>query len=242
LRLTLTGVIAKSSNIGTVLADRKFKPAQLYRYLRSFGLGTAPNLGVNGESSGVLPDWHTWGQINQDTIAFGQGVAVSAIQIAAAINAVANGGVWVEPSLFKGRVTTSQGDVVGSATSTRHRVVSRRAARMMTHMMEAVTDPLQGTAPLAGIAGYRVAGKTGTAQRVGTTCHCYDGTFTVSFAGFAPADNPRFLVYVVVQNPKNGGGGGSIGGPAFHKIMSYLLQKYTVPPSGTKAPKIPLEW
>jgi cell division protein FtsI (penicillin-binding protein 3) len=108
--------------------------------------------------------------------------------------------------------------------------------------MEAVTDPEEGTAPLAGIDGYRVAGKTGTAQRVGKDCGCYDGTFTVSFAGFAPADDPRFLVYVVVQRPTNGGGGGSVGGPAFHKIMSYLLQKYAVPPTGARAPKPRLEW
>jgi cell division protein FtsI (penicillin-binding protein 3) len=77
---------------------------------------------------------------------------------------------------------------------------------------------------------------------VGKDCGCYDGTFTVSFAGFAPADDPRFLVYVVVQDPKNGGGGGSIGGPAFHDIMSYLLRKYAVPPTGTRAPDTPLEW
>ena len=83
--------------------------------------------------------------------------------------------------------------------------------------------------------GYRVAGKTGTAQRVGADCGCYNGTFTVSFAGFAPADNPRFTIYVVVQNPRNGGGGGSVGGPAFSKIMSYALRRYGVPPTGTAA-------
>jgi cell division protein FtsI (penicillin-binding protein 3) len=109
-------------------------------------------------------------------------------------------------------------------------------------MMEAVTDPEEGTAPAAAIEGYRVAGKTGTAQRVGEDCRCYDGTFTVSFAGFAPADDPRFLVYVVVQDPKNGGGGGSVGGPAFHKIMTYLLRKYAVPPTGAPAPDNPVEW
>ena len=109
-------------------------------------------------------------------------------------------------------------------------------------MMESVTNPETGTAAAAGIDGYRVAGKTGTAQRVGKTCRCYDGTFTVSFAGFAPADDPRFLVYVVVQDPKNGGGGGSIGGPAFHKIMSYVLQKYAVPPTGSTAPTPRIEW
>jgi cell division protein FtsI (penicillin-binding protein 3) len=121
-------------------------------------------------------------------------------------------------------------------------VISERAAVQTTRMMEAVTDLDEGTAPMAAIAGYRVAGKTGTAQRVGQECGCYDGTFTVSFSGFAPADDPRFLVYVVVQDPTNGGGGGSVGGPAFRTIMTHLLQKYAVPPTGSVAPRPRIEW
>jgi len=242
LRLTLTGVIAKSSNIGTVLAASQFDRHELYDYLRKFGLGSRTGIGVHGESPGVLHDWRSWSQINQDTISFGQGLAVNAVQMAAAVNVIANDGVYVKPSLVKGEVTTSGGQVVGSATSTERRVISSRAARLTTQMMESVTNPETGTAAKAGIEGYRVAGKTGTAQRVGKNCGCYDGTFTVSFAGFAPADAPRFLVYVVVQDPKNGGGGGSIGGPAFHKIMSYVLQRYAVPPTGTKAATPRIEW
>lgn len=242
LHLTLTGVIAKSSNIGTVLAASQFQHKELYDYLRRFGLGTRTNIGVRGESSGVLNNWRNWSQINQDTIAFGQGLAVNAVQMAAAVNTIANGGVYVSPSLVKGEATTSGGQTVGSDTSKTHRVVSARAAKLTAQMMESVTNPDTGTAAGAAIDGYRVAGKTGTAQRVGKTCRCYDGTFTVSFAGFAPADNPRFLAYVVVQDPKNGGGGGSVGGPAFHKIMSYVLQKYAVPPTGRKAPTPRIEW
>ena len=242
IHLTLTGVIAKSSNIGTVLAASQFKHQQLYDYLRKFGLGARTNIGVRGESAGVLNNWRSWSQINQDTIAFGQGLAVNAVQMAAAVNTIANGGVYVSPSLVKGEVTTSGGQVVGSDTSTTHRVISARAAKLTGQMMESVTNPETGTAATAGIDGYRVAGKTGTAQRVGKSCRCYDGTFTVSFAGIAPADAPRFLVYVVVQDPKNGGGGGSVGGPAFHKIMSYVLQKYAVPPTGTTAPTPRIEW
>jgi cell division protein FtsI (penicillin-binding protein 3) len=242
LHLTLTGVIAKSSNIGTVLAADQLKSKKLYRYLRKFGLGSRTGVGVHGESPGVLPNWKNWRPINKDTISFGQGVAVNAVQMAAAVNTIANGGVYVQPSLVKGRATTSGGETVGSDTSTRHRVISAQAARQTTSMMEAVTDAEEGTAPGAGIPGYRVAGKTGTAQRVGAGCGCYDGTFTVSFAGFAPADDPRFMVYVVVQNPRNGGGGGSVGGPAFRKIMTHLLQKYAVPPTGSVAPRPHIEW
>ena len=114
----------------------------------------------------------------------------------------------------------------------------------MTLMMERVVDPDDGVAPPAQVPGYRVAGKTGTAQRVGTdACGCYDGTNTVSFAGFAPADDPRFTVYVVIQDPRNGrGGGGSVGGPVFSKIMSFALQRYGVPPTGTAAVPAPVEW
>ncbi len=109
----------------------------------------------------------------------------------------------------------------------------------MTDMMERVVNPDAGTAPGAQVPGYVVAGKTGTAQRVGPKCACYNGQFTVSFAGFAPADNPRFTVYVVVQNPRNGGGGGSVAGPAFSKIMSFALRRYGVPPTGAKPSRDP---
>ena len=108
--------------------------------------------------------------------------------------------------------------------------------------MERVIDPEAGVAPRAAVPGYRVAGKTGTAQRVGDECGCYDGTFTVSFAGFAPADDPRLTAYVVVQNPRNGGGGGSVAGPVFAKLMSFALRRYQVPPTGTPASRLPVEW
>jgi cell division protein FtsI (penicillin-binding protein 3) len=241
LHYTLTGVIARSSNIGTVLAASQFTHRQLYDYLRLFGLGQRTDIGVNGESAGVLRDWRDWQQINQDTIAFGQGLSVNAVQMAAAVNTVANGGVYVAPSLVRGEARTSQGTLVGSDTTTEHRVVSARAARQMTTMMEAVTNPETGTAGVAAVEGYRVAGKTGTAQVV-TNGRYSTHRFIASFVGFAPADKPRFLVYVMVKNPKNGGGGGSIGGPAFHQVMSYLLQKYAVPPTGTRPPTPKIEW
>ena len=131
--------------------------------------------------------------------------------------------------------------MVGSATRSKHRVISKKAAKQEAKMMEAVTGD-GGTGPMAAIPGYLVAGKTGTAERVNQQCHCYDGTHTVSFVGFAPADKPRFLVYVVVQNPRNGGFGGTTAGPVFRQVMTYVLQKYGVPPTGAPPPKTPLEW
>jgi cell division protein FtsI (penicillin-binding protein 3) len=148
----------------------------------------------------------------------------------------------VSPSLVRGSATTDSGNVVGTDHATTRRVVSEQAARQTAMMMERVVDPEAGVAPAAAVPGYRVAGKTGTAQRVGAECGCYDGTFTVSFAGFAPADDPEFTIYVVVQNPRNGGGGGSVAGPAFSKMMSFALRRYRVPPTGTKPSSLPVEW
>ncbi len=242
LRMTLAGVIAQSSNIGTAKSSRLFGHGQLRKYLTGFGLGQRTNIGLAGETAGLLPSQADWNGMTQDRIAFGQSVSVNGVQMAAAINTVANGGVRVSPSLIQGRATTNAGDVVGTDVATRHRVVSKNAAHQMTQMMERVVDPNVGVAPAAQVPGYVVAGKTGTAQRVGATCGCYNGQFTVSFAGFAPADNPRFTVYVVVQRPTNGGGGGSVAGPAFSKIMSFALRRYGVAPTGAKSSHLPTTW
>jgi cell division protein FtsI (penicillin-binding protein 3) len=243
VRFTMTGVIAKSSNVGTVMAARELPKERLYRYLRAFGLGEVTGIPGYSEAPGMLSRPQSWLEINRDNIAFGQGLAVNAVQMAAAVNTIANGGLYVQPSLVKGQATTVEGRVTGSGVAEQRRVVSESAAEQTTLMMEMVTDAEEGTAPAAAIEGYRVAGKTGTAQRVNPDCGCYDGeSFTVSFAGFAPADDPRFTVYVVVHKPSNGGGGGSTGGPAFRKIMSYLLQRYAVPPTGAEPPQLPVEW
>jgi cell division protein FtsI (penicillin-binding protein 3) len=236
-------VIAQSSNLGTVLAANKFAPGQLRSYLVKFGLGQRTNVGVDGESPGILPPLSQWTQGTEDRIDFGQSVSVTALQEAAAVNAVANRGVYVSPSIIEGRATTNTGQAVGTDVTRRHRVVSVDAARQMSAMMQrVVAPPPVGLAPKAQVPGYLVAGKTGTAQRANPACKCYDGTFTVSFAGFAPADNPRFTVYVVVQNPRNGGGGGSVAGPVFSKVMSFALRRYGVPPTHAKASTLPTTW
>ncbi|MGD9959618.1 peptidoglycan D,D-transpeptidase FtsI family protein [Nocardioides sp.] len=241
LDLTLTGVLAKSSNIGTVLATQKISASLLHRYLVSFGLGQTSNIGVPNESRGMLPDASTWTPLTRATVAFGQGLAVNAVQMAGAINTIANDGVYVSPSLIQGSATNAAGETVGTDTSVTRRVVSPRAAQQVARMMERVLDPVDGVAPDAAIPGYRVAGKTGTAQVVGKKCKCYlDNVFNVSFGGFAPADNPRFTVYIVVRHPRNGGGGGAVAGPVFQKIMSHLLRSYGIPPTGSAPSSLPI--
>ena len=243
LHLTMAGAIARSSNIGLALAATQFTPQQLHDYLQRFDLGSPTDIGVPGESTGVLPPRDSWNTLTRAQVAFGQGLSVNALQMATAVNTVANGGQLITPSLIDGQATTNSGDDVGTATAIRHRAVSASAAKQAAEMMELVTTQDVGTAPGAGIAGYRVSGKTGTAQEVGGKCNCYqDGGLDVSFAGFAPADNPRFTVYAVIKHPQKGASGGGTAGPVFRKVLAYVLQKYAVAPTGTTPPHIPTQW
>jgi cell division protein FtsI (penicillin-binding protein 3) len=241
IRLTATGAIAKSSNIAAILASQRLSAGELYDYLRSFGLGEETGVGLPGESPGILADADSWSDSQRATIAFGQGLSVTAVQMAAALAAVANDGVYIEPTLLTGYVQPD-GSVEPADEPESHRVISEDAARMVAKMMTATTQD-GGTAPLAAIPGYRVAGKTGTAQRVDQDTLGYvPGQRTISFGGFAPADDPRFLTYVVLDNPKDGSFGGTGAGPVFHDIMSMVLQRYGIPPTGAKPVRIPLEW
>ena len=242
LRLTMTGVLAKSSNVGTVLAARELPPSKLYDYLDGFGLTERVGIEGYGQEPGMLAPWQDWIQVERDNISFGQGLAMTAMHMTAALNTIARGGEYVQPSVVQGRVVDSQGRTTGSEVAQTRKVVSADAARKLTRMMRMVLDEKEGTAPGAAIAGYQAAGKTGTAQRVSEECRCYGRDFTVSFGGFAPADDPRFTVYVVVHKPSNGAGGGLTGGPVFRKLMGYLLQKYAVPPTGRKLKDLPIEW
>ncbi|MFY0405817.1 peptidoglycan D,D-transpeptidase FtsI family protein [Solicola sp. PLA-1-18] len=240
IKLTAAGVIAKSSNLGTILAAQQMKDAEMYDYLRDFGFGSRTDLGMSGESRGLLKKPEQWSRANHATIAFGQGISVTALQMVTAVSAIANGGMYVEPSLVNGYL--KDGGVEPAGAPKEHRVVSKKAADMVTQMMETVTQK-DGSAPMAAIPGYRVAGKTGTAWRVNPDTGRYvRGENTVSFAGFAPADDPRFVTYVVLDKPAGGGGGGVTAGPVFRDIMSTALQTYGVAPTGTKAPDTPTEW
>jgi cell division protein FtsI (penicillin-binding protein 3) len=242
IRLTLAGIIAKSSNIGTVLAADAFTPVQLVDYLDRFGLGRRTDIGVRGETAGILTPGEAMTSQTKDRVAFGQSLSVNVVQMAAAVNTIANGGVRVSPSVISGTAVTDDGVPVGTDVATRTRVVSKQAARATARMMEKVVDPEDGVAPRAQVPGYLVAGKTGTAQRVDGECGCYDGSTSVSFGGFAPADDARFTVYVVVHAPRVDGGGGSIAGPVFSRIMGYVLGRYGVQPTGGTPSRLPVEW
>jgi cell division protein FtsI (penicillin-binding protein 3) len=236
-RLTLTGVLAKSSNIGTIQVARKLGADRLYSYLRAYGFGSLTGTGLPGEQDGLLPPVAAWSQTTMPTVAFGQGIGVTAMQVASVYATIANGGVRVAPNIIAGTVD-GDGKHHTAARPQVRRVISAKVAHELSDMLEAVTGN-EGTAPAARISGYRVAGKTGTAQR--SVGGHYSG-YTASFVGFAPADKPQLLVEVVVQNPRRGHFGGVVAAPVFHDVMSFALQSMGIPPTGTTPPKARLTW
>jgi cell division protein FtsI (penicillin-binding protein 3) len=241
IHLTAAGVIAKSSNLGTIVASQQMSDETMYKYFHRFGFGTKSGVELPGESQGILKPGKEWTKANHATIAFGQGVSVTAMQMVRAVGAIANGGVMVDPTVVQGFVSPDGKRTDAEPTASR-RVVSKKAAAIVTRMMEAVTAK-DGTAPAAAIPGYRVAGKTGTAWRVNPVTGRYvRGQNTVSFMGFAPADKPRFLTYIVLDKPYSAAGGGSTAGPVFHDIMSMALERFGVAPTGSKPPKVRQDW
>ncbi|MCW2831922.1 MAG: penicillin-binding protein 2, partial [Aeromicrobium sp.] len=241
LHLTAAGVIALSSNLGTIVASEQMSDETMHRYLRTFGFGQFSGVGLPGESDGILKNGKEWTKANHATISFGQGISVTAMQMIRAVGAIANSGEMCTPSVVTDTVD-AEGEKQPVTDAASRRVVSTDAAATVTRMMEAVTAP-DGTAPAAAIKGYRVAGKTGTAWRVDPVTGRYiRGQNTVSFMGFAPADNPRFLTYVVLDKPVSSAGGGSTAAPVFHDVMSMALERFGVAPTGSKNPKVPQEW
>ncbi|AWW40029.1 penicillin-binding protein 2 [Streptomyces cadmiisoli] len=243
--LTLNGVLAKSSNIGTILATGQLGKDQaranrvLHEYLRKFGIGSYTGLGFPGETKGILAAPNTWSTSQQYTIPFGQGVSINAMQAASVYSTIANGGVRVEPSLVRGR-QGPDGQFTPAPEPEKTRVVSEKTAKTLARMLESVVDDEEGTGTKARIPGYRVAGKTGTANRVDPATGKYRG-YTSSFAGFAPADKPRVTVYCAIQNATEGSYfGGQICGPVYKKVMEFALKTLQVPPTGTPPAKLPV--
>ncbi|GAA2193013.1 cell division protein FtsI [Streptomyces bangladeshensis] len=245
--LTLNGVLAKSSNIGTILATGELGKTQpeankvLYSYLRKFGIGGYTGLGFPGETPGILAPPQKWSTSQQYTIPFGQGFSINAMQAASVYSTIANGGVRVEPTLVRG-TKGADGRFTPAPKPKQTRVVSAKTAKTLAQMLESVVDDEQGTGVKARIPGYRVAGKTGTANRVDPATGRYRG-YTSSFAGFAPADNPRITVYCAIQNATSGSYfGGQICGPIYKQVMEFALKTLQIPPTGAKAANLPVEY
>jgi cell division protein FtsI (penicillin-binding protein 3) len=242
-KFTVAGILADSLNDGMVQIVQHVTPMQQYDYLRSFGLGSVTGLGLPGESQGLLPRPGTknyWGDEPYE-LSFGQGVGVTAVQMASIYATIANGGVRVQPSLVAG-TTSSTGRYAAAAPPQRRRVISAKTASELMTIMQQVpkVDAMQGE-PWGLIWGYPVAAKTGTAQvsdpRLGK-CLCQYGS---SYIGIAPAQSPQLVVAVNVQDPRaQGYYGDEIAGPVFYRVMKFALQTLKIPPTGAKTPDIKL--
>ena len=231
-RLTTAGVLAVSSNTGSIQIGQKLGKDVLYDYLRKFGIGESTNSKLPGESTGILHPVKNWSGTSLPTIAFGQGYSLTAMQATSVFATIANDGVRVSPSILAGVVDES-GKYTPAKPNDSIRVLSSQTATDMRAMMESVVSS-NGTAPSAAISGYRIAGKTGTANRFNSACKCYSG-YTASFIGFAPADAPKYVISVTIQDPKGMHWGGVLAGPVFKKVMSFVLQSERVQP--TTSPK-----
>ncbi|CAN2190957.1 FtsI Cell division protein FtsI/penicillin-binding protein 2 [Candidatus Nanopelagicaceae bacterium] len=229
--LTTSGILAVSSNTGTIQVGETLSHDTLYNYLRKFGIGSKTGSGLPGESAGLLRPVSDWSGTTAPTVAFGQGYSLTAMQATSVFATIANNGVRVSPTVIAG-TSDASGHFTPAANRSSTRVISEDTAVKLRIMMESVVSA-QGTAPSAAIPGYRVAGKTGTAMRYDQNTGRYSG-YTASFIGFAPADAPRYVISVTLQDPKNGHYGGSLGGPVFKKVMTFVLQSEHVAPTGTK--------
>jgi cell division protein FtsI (penicillin-binding protein 3) len=228
VKMTTTKMLAVSSNTGSIQVGQMLGKNTLYDYLRKFGIGESTNSKLPGESAGILHPVKDWSGVSLPTISFGQGYSLTAMQATSVFATIANNGVRVNPTILAGVVDQS-GRYTPAKTNEGLRVLSDQTAAEMRLMMEGVVSST-GTAPSAAIDGYRVAGKTGTAQRYNTRCGCYSG-YTASFIGFAPADEPKFVISVTIQDPKGLHWGGLLAGPVFKKVMSFVLQNERVKPT-----------
>jgi cell division protein FtsI (penicillin-binding protein 3) len=236
---TVTGILAKSSNVGTIMLAREVGDEKLEHYLRAFGLGSATGIELPGESAGILQDSDDWSGIRAANVAIGQGVSVTTLQMASIYQAIANDGVRVEPRIVES-VTDPRGRVTPAPEPASTRVISEATADKMAYMLEAVVGP-GGTAPLGQIEGFRVAGKTGTAQRANPECNCYaGGGYVTTFVGFAPADDPQYVVAVDLERPTSSAEGGQVAAPVFADILRFALTADGVVPSGTPRPEFVL--
>jgi cell division protein FtsI (penicillin-binding protein 3) len=238
-RLTIAGILANSSNVGMVQVVQHISRQEQYDYYRAFGLGEPTGLNLPGESDGILltPSRY-WGD-TKDTMAFGQGVAVNALQMASVYATIANGGVRVQPSIVAG-TTNASGQFVPSPPAPQRRVIQAKTAHELIDVLDQVpvVDEEVGI-PWGLIAGYVIAAKTGTAQEANAQgCLCNYGA---SYIGMAPASDPQVVVAINVQDPKGPAYyGDEVAGPVFYQVMRDALQTLKIPPNYAKRPYVRL--
>jgi cell division protein FtsI (penicillin-binding protein 3) len=243
-RYTIAGIIANSSNVGMSQVVKHVPPQVQYDYLRAFGLGRPTGLNMPGETQGILPPPSQWAGDERYTLSFGQGIAVSAVQMASVYATIANDGVRVQPTLVEG--TYSAGGKYTPAPPARsRRVIQVKTARELRAILQQVPAVDQeANQPWGIIPGYAVAAKTGTSQETGPSCPaknplCIHGS---SYIGMAPGDSPQVVVAVNVQDPRKNNDyfGDVVAGPVFYNVMEFALATLQIPPDGAVAPYVRL--
>jgi cell division protein FtsI (penicillin-binding protein 3) len=237
-RLSVGEILKYSSNIGAAKIGSRLGQERLYRYLKGFGFGERSGVDLPGEVAGNLRDRSQWFGVDLATISFGQGVTATALQLTTAMSAVANGGMLMKPYLVE-KVTNEDGDLLQQfSPQERQRVLTPETAKVVAKMMEGVTAQ-GGTGTNAAVDGFRVAGKTGTAQKVDPITHGYSvDKRTASFLGFVPADKPRLTILVVIDEPKTSPYGGVVAAPAFGAIAQQSLVYLKVLPDQSDKPRV----
>ncbi len=234
--LSLQRIVKFSSNIGAVKIGETIGPEKLHRTLSDFGFGRNTGLRFPGETSGRLAPANRWTRFDVAAVSFGQGVSVSALQLTAAVAAIANGGVLMKPRVVRA-ITDARGrrvrDFEPQAVS---RVISPQTAAHISRMMELVIAE-GGTGTQAGLEGYSAGGKTGTAQKIGASGTYAEDLYVSSFAGFAPLGNPRLAILVVLDEPREGYYGGVVAAPVFRQIAQEVLSYLNVQP-GRRTPRM----
>jgi cell division protein FtsI (penicillin-binding protein 3) len=227
--LDVAGVVRVSSNIGAAKIAYRLDPSVYYDTLREFGFGTSTRSGFPNESAGLLRSWKNWRPVDRATLAFGQGVDVTPIQLAAATAAIANGGVWVEPHLVARR-RAPEGAWEDEPVGPSRRVIRPETAARVLAMMEGVVSA-EGTGKLAAIPGVRVGGKTGTAQKIDPATGRY-GTnrYFAWFTGVAPIDDPKVVIVTALDEPRGiAHTGGAVAAPLFSKVAAAQLARMGIP-------------
>jgi cell division protein FtsI (penicillin-binding protein 3) len=237
VRWSLTQIVTNSSNVGTVKVGMKLGAKGLYRSFVDFGLTETPGTDFPGTTKGWLPPTEQWSATSIGNIPFGQGVSVTPMQLARAIGSLANGGVLVTPHLLMRVPDSPETDLTWPS---RRAVGKDTAAKVTTMLEEVITD---GTGAEAAVEGYRVAGKTGTAQKARADGRGYQGGgYVGSFIGYLPAEDPEVLVYVLLDQPTNAIYGGVVAGPSFSRIAGFSVSHLKIPPSSpnteTLAPRV----
>ena len=245
---TTTGVFGKSSNVGTLMLAQRIGPERYYEMLGKFGLGQRTGVGLPGESAGIVPSIDQWSGSTFSNLPIGQGLSMTLLQMTGMYQAIANDGLRIPPRIVRATIA-ADGTRTEESEPNGIRVVSSETARTVRNMLRAVVqrDPMgtqQGTAPAAAVAGYQVAGKTGTAQQINPGCGCYyDDVYWITFAGMAPVEDPRYVIGIMMDAPMRNADGtpGHSAAPLFHNLAGWLLQRENVPLSPDPGPPLTLE-